>query len=262
MLGIGDDDGSVRELDFVAGPAAQHLGRRDNGRRPAVGPEQLVADRDVRHGRPAGRGRERCVQGERLPHRWSCRDDDEVGRLEAGGEAVEVGEAGGDAGDLAVVLVEALDRLEGAGEDVAKGVVVLGDPALGDLVDEGLGDVDGALGVLGGLEAELDDLGADVDQAAQDARLLDDAGVVGGVGGGGDAGHQGVEERGAADVGQGAVAAQLLLDGDGVDGVAVAVQLQDRTEHRAVGRAVEVVLAQQLEDLGDGVLGEQHGTED
>jgi hypothetical protein len=178
MLGIGDDDGSVRELDFVAGPAAQHLGRRDNGRRPAVGPEQLVADRDVRHGRPAGRGRERRVQGERLPHRWPCRDDDEVGRLEAGGEAVEVGEAGGDAGDLAVVLVEALDRLEGAGEDVAKGVVVLGDPALGDLVDEGLGDVDGALGVLGGLEAELDDLGADVDQAAQDARLLDDAGVV------------------------------------------------------------------------------------
>jgi hypothetical protein len=262
VLGVGDDHGPVGELDLVAGAAVQDVGRGADGRRPAVGTEQLVPDRDIAHGRPAGRGGEWCVEGQRFPHRRPRRDDDQVGGLEAGGEAVEVGEAGGDAGDLAVVLVEALDGFEGAGEDVAETVVVLGDPALGDLIDEGLGAVDGALGVLGGLEAELDDLGAGVDEAAQDAGLLDDAGVEAGVGGGGDAGDQGVEERGAADVGQGAVAAQLLGHGDGVDGVAVAVQLKDRAEHRAVGRAVEVVLAQQLEDLGDGVLGEQHRAED
>ena len=259
---VGDDDGPVRELDLVAGSAMHDVGRCDNGGRFAVRSDQLVADRDLAHRRPPRRGREWRIEGQRLPHRRPGRHDDQVGGLETRGEAIQVGEAGGDAGDLAVVFVEAFDGFQGAGEDVAEGVVVLGDAALGDLVDEGLGDVDGAFGVLGGLEAELDDLGADVDEAAQDAGLLDDAGVVAGVGGGGDAGHQGVEERGAADVGQGAVAAQLLLDGDGVDGVAVAVQLEDRTEDRAVGRAVEVVLAQQLEDLGDGVLGEQHGAED
>src|SRR4029453_12172589 len=65
-----------------------------------------------------------------------------------------------------------------------------------------------------------------------------------------------------ADVGQGAVAAQLLGDGDGVDGVAGAVELQHRAEYRPMGRTVEVVPAHELQDLGDGVLGEQHGAED
>src|ERR671919_865431 len=88
------------------------------------------------HARPGGGLGDQRIRLDALPHRWSCRDDDEVGGLEAGGEAVEVREAGGDAGDLAVVLVEALDGLQGGGEDVAEAVVVLGSPALGDLVDE------------------------------------------------------------------------------------------------------------------------------
>jgi hypothetical protein len=54
----------------------------------------------------------------------------------------------------------------------------------------------------------------------------------------------------------------VLGDGDRVDRVAARVQLQDRVEHRPVRRAVEVLAVQQLEDLGDRVLGQQHRAED
>ncbi len=52
VLGVGDDDLAVRELDLVAGTAVHHLGRGDDAGRPAVGPEQVITDRHLAHRRP------------------------------------------------------------------------------------------------------------------------------------------------------------------------------------------------------------------
>src|SRR5919197_1240067 len=45
-------------------------------------------------------------------------------------------------------------------------------------------------------------------------------------------------------------------------GLAAGVELQHGAEDGAVGRAVEVLLVEELERLGDGVLGQQHRAED
>jgi hypothetical protein len=224
----------------------------------------LPAPDQLADGQPPAAGRlgHQRLPGQALAHRRPGRDDDEVGVLQPRGQAVQLGEAGGDPGQLAVVVVQPFDRLEGVGEHVAQALVVRAEAALGDLVDQGLGDVHGPLDVLWGLEAELDDAGAHVDQPPEGAGLLDDARVVAGVRGGRHARHQREQERRAADVGEHAAAAQVLGDGDRVDRVAARVQLQDRVEHRPVRRAVEVLAVQQLEDLGDRVLGQQHRAED
>src|SRR6185437_10597124 len=65
---IGDDDLAVVELDLVAGAAVHHLGRGDDPGGLAVGAEQLIADADLAHRRPAGRRRQRRVQREGLPY--------------------------------------------------------------------------------------------------------------------------------------------------------------------------------------------------
>ena len=54
------------------------------------------------------------VRGQALPHRRPRGEDHQVAFMKAGGEAVEVFEAGLDAGNLAFGLVEALDHLERA----------------------------------------------------------------------------------------------------------------------------------------------------
>ena len=48
----------------------------------------------------------------RLPHARPGGEDDEVAGLEAGGEVVDVLEAGGDAGDVGAVLVQRGDAFE------------------------------------------------------------------------------------------------------------------------------------------------------
>src|SRR6266540_485375 len=43
--------------------------------------------------------------------------------------------------------------------------------------------------------------------------------------------------------------------------LAVGIEVKDRPEHRAVGRPVEVILVQELEDLGDRIARQQHRAE-
>jgi hypothetical protein len=47
----------------------------------------------------------------------------------------------------------------------------------------------------------------------------------------------------------------------GSAGLALAVQVDDDVEDRLVGRLVEVGRAHDLDDVGDGVLGQQHAAE-
>ena len=134
------------------------------------------------------------VQGQRrLADGGPGRQDDHLAAVQAVGQRVEVGEAGGHADHRAAARADGLDLVEGALHDLAERQVVLGGAPLGDGVDLGLRAVDDVVGLGVGVVAHLHDAGAGLDEAAQDRALADDLGVVAGVGRGGHGGDQGVE---------------------------------------------------------------------
>ena len=112
-----------------------------------------------------------------------------------------------------------------------------------------------------GAVAHLDDAGAGLDQAAQHGPLGDDPRVVGRVGGGRHARDQRVQVGRAADAAEVAGVGQRGRDGDRVGRLAPAVEVEDRVEDRRVDRPVEVVGLEDLDDVGDRVLGQQHAAE-
>ena len=128
------------------------------------------------------------VEGERLTHTGSGRDDDHLAGVEAVGDLVEFGEAGGHTEGDAAAAGDGVDLVHRGLQQLLEGDEVLGGAALGDLVDLGLRAVDhlGDVLAVGAGVAVLDDAGAGVDEAAQDRLLRDDLGVEAGVGGGGD----------------------------------------------------------------------------
>ena len=126
-------------------------------------------------------------------------DDDHLAGVQAVGQFVEFVEAGGDARHALPAVAGRLDLVHGGFHDVLEDNVVLGGAALGHGVDLGLGLVDQVLHLAVLAVAELDDLGAGVDQAAQDGAFGHDFGVVAGVGGGGNGLDQLVEVGRAAD---------------------------------------------------------------
>ena len=262
VLGIGHDDRAVAELDLVAGAAVHDLGGSQHPGGAAVRAEEHVAGLDLAHRGPAGRGGQRGIQGQGLAQGGAGGDDDHLPGMQAVGQRVEVAEAGGDAGEGAAAAADGLDLVEGAGHDLRERVVVVGDAAVGDAVDLGFGAVDQLVGVAVAGIAELDDAGADLDQAAEDGPLADDAGVVAGVGGGGHRGDERVQVGGAADAGEVAALGELGRDGHRVGRLAAAVQVEDDLVDQLVGGAVVVVRADDLEDVGDRVLGEQHAAQD
>ena len=140
----------------------------------------------------------------------------------------------------AVAVADRLDLVEDAVHDVGERGVVLGRALVGDLVDLGLRLVDDVVDLALAGVAELDDLGAGVDEAAQDRLLVDDLGVVGGVGGDRHVGRQGVEVRRPADAQQLATSLELGGDGHRVGRLAPAVEVDDRVVDDLVGRPVEV----------------------
>ena len=94
------------------------------------------------------------------------------------------------------------------------------------------------------------------------AGLPHDAGVVAGVGRGGHRLQQGVQVRRAADPAELAALLQLGRDRHRVGRLAAAVEVEDGLVDQLVRRPVEVVPAHDLDDVGDGVLGQQHAAED
>ena len=262
VLRIGDQDGAVGELDLVAGAALEHGGGRDDPHGAAVGAEELVARLHLAHRRPARRRRQRRVERERLAEPRPARDDDELAGVQAVGEGVEVGEAGGDAGHRAGAAADGLHLVHRRLHDVAEDGVVLARAPLGDVVDRLLGPVDEVvdLAAVAGVP-ELHDAGAGLDEAPQHGALGDDPGVVAGVGRRGDAGQQRVQVGRAADAGEVAGPRQLARDGDRVGRLAAAVQVQDDVVDRLVGRPVEVAGPDHLDDVGDRVLAQEHAAE-
>ena len=66
-----------------------------------------------------------------LAHRGAGGDDDEFGVLQAGGHAVELGIVGGEARNLAALLVELVDGAEGRSHNVGDVGEAAGDGLVG-----------------------------------------------------------------------------------------------------------------------------------
>ena len=134
------------------------------------------------------------VRGERgLAHRRSSGDDDEVGRLQAAHAVVEVGEAGGKAGQAAVAAIGVGGHVDGVGEGGGERLEARSVFAgLGDLEQRLLGllDLHGRRRVDRRVEGGVDHLLADADQFAADGEVVDGAAVILGVDDGGGVGRE------------------------------------------------------------------------
>ena len=197
----------------------------------------------------------------RLTHGGTGRDDDHLAGVEAVGQVVEVGEAGRHAVEAGLAVADLLDLVEDAAHDVAQRRVVLGGATVGDLVDLGLGAVDDVVDLALAGVAEGGDPGAGLDEAAEHGLVAHDLGVVAGVGRDRHVGRERVEVGGAADALQLTALDQLGGHGDRVGGLAATVEVDDRVVDHLVGGAVVVDALEGLDDVGDGVLGQQHRAE-
>ena len=129
--------------------------------------------------------------------------------------------------------------------------------ALGEGEDLVLGLVEEGLDVGRRLVAAHRDLGAGLDQRAQDRLVLHDARVVGDVGGGRHALGQLGQIRRAADVLQLVAPAQRVGERDQIDRLVALAELDDRAHDLAVRLAVEVLRDDQLDGTVEGVVVEQ-----
>ncbi len=141
---------------------------------------------------------------------------------------------------------------------------VFGRAAVGNVVDLGLRAVDnlGDIGALRAGIAVLNDTRTGVHQPAQQRLLGHDGGVVARVGRGRHRGNQRVQVGRAADTPEQPSAVKLRGHRDGVRGLTAAVEVEDRFVDALVVGAVEVAGPESLEDIGDGVLAQQHSAED
>ncbi len=155
-----------------------------------------------------------------LAHRGARGDDDELAALQAGGHLVELDVVRGEAGDLAALLVERVDRTEAVGDDVGdRGEAAL-DRGVGYVSELGFDVVEDRGCVLGLVGGGGHALVEDAEELAEQALVLDDADVGLDVGVARDAFGEVREVCGAADGVELLAAVERVHDGDGVDGVA------------------------------------------
>ena len=177
------------------------------------------------------------------------------------GERVQVGEPGRHAGQRAAPAADRLDLVQRCWHDLGQREVVLADPPVGHPVDLSLGTVKQLVRVAVAGIAELDDPGAHLHQAAQDRPLPHDPRVVPGVRRGRHRGDQCVQVGGAAHPPDVPALGQLGGNGDGVGGLAPAVQVEYHLVHELMSGPVMVVRPDHLEDVRDRVLGQQHAAQ-
>ncbi len=178
------------------------------------------------------------------------------------GEPVKVDEAGRYPDHLAPPRGDCFDLGDGAVHDVGERQKVLGGAQAGDVEDLGLGPVDDHVHVaLTGIRP-LGDSSPGIDETAPHGGVAHDLGVVAGVRGSRHRGDERVEVGGAADPVQIAGLGEPVRHGDRISGFAAREQVGDGREDDLVRRAVEVRLADYLDDIRDGILAQQHATQD
>ena len=232
MRCLGEAPDGVGDLGPVAllEPAVAQPGGVD----PCLGRQQPLADLGVAHlqgeeeHRDVGlhRGVGHDAEGEAgLAHAGPGAHHEQVRGLQSGQPLVEVGVAGGHAGDALAPAEDLLQTVEavsagGRGSGAACRRPGAGPPSN---TSDSAWSTD-LLHVLGQRVAELGDLAGHADEPAQQGVLLDDAGVAGGVGGGGGVGLQRDEGGGAADGIEEVGPAQLVGHRDGVGRLAPLVE--------------------------------------
>ena len=197
-----------------------------------------------------------------LAHAGAPANDDEVGRLEAGGHLVEVLEARLDAGDLRTPdagLLHAFEALD-------QRLVYAREPApahvLAEVEDGALGAVVHLVGVLGDVVAEAGDVVAHVYQVAPESHLFDDLGVMADVVRVGGRIDQGVDIGPLAHLLEEASPLELFGEDHGVCRTAGRVELDEHLEYLAVGFFVEILADEHLLGVGNGGVGKYHRPQD
>ena len=122
------------------------------------------------------------VQDERgFAHTGPGGDQNQVGALKPAGQFIQIGKAGGQAGDAAFGLVHFIDLVERAEDDFLDRLEVLARLARRHFEDLLLGGVQHPIHFLRLGITHGGDIGRRADQAAQQAFFLYDLGVVGDV---------------------------------------------------------------------------------
>ena len=200
-----------------------------------------------------------------LTHGRTAGDDHQVGRLQAAGHAIEVGEAGGDAGQALVGVEQLVDAVDGLDQDLVDPHRAAGlGPRFGDLEDLPLGLVEHFHGALALRRVgHVGDVVADADQLTQGCTLADDLRI------GLDVGHRGrvlgqlAEVAETSDLAQVALLVQLLGQGHHVERRVALGQGEDGAEDQPVVMPVEVTIGDRVGDPFPGVVVEhqaaQHG---
>src|SRR5882672_1432339 len=193
-------------------------------------------ERGLSHGRPAGH-------------------DDQIASVEARGHFVELGEAGGDARQLAVRVVHLVDPVDDVGQDAldrAKAHLAAR-AALGDFEHDPLGIVDDFPRLAAfGFEGAGDNPVARGDELPQDGSLADDVGIRADVGGGGRITGQGSQVRKTPHLIQHTLAFKVSGKSDGVAGLVAFDQAGDGLEDEPMVVAVEVLGDHTIRDLVPG----------
>lgn len=129
-------------------------------------------------------------------------------------------------------------------------------------VQDGFGGVYGGVNIGRGVVGQLGDVGSSGDKSSQECVFNDDAGVVGGVGGGWCAGLEANKCPGAAALVDEPGAGEFVGDRDRVDGFGPGEHVAAGGVDVAVCGPVEVRCRQHGDDFSGSVGGSQDGAED
>ena len=194
------------------------------------------------------------VGGERgLAHAGAAGDDDQVGRLQAAHLGVEVLQAGGEAGQLAVALIGAGRHVDRGGQRLGEALEARAEAArLGDLVELALGVLDllARREIDRRVERHIDHVLADADQVSPHREVGDGAAVVGGVDDGGGFGGEAGEILAGVEPADVHVGRQEGLQRDRRGDLAGADQVRGQLIELLMDRLEEML---RLEKIGDPV---------
>ena len=175
-----------------------------------------------------------------LSHAGAASDDDEIRFLQAAQNRVQVGEAGGNAQQLILVLLQVLDAVNDLFHCPLDGHEVPPVALLGDAEDLLFGLVHDVISAFAPFVGQRSDAACGGDQSSQDRSALHNVGVVLHV----DGGRHGIDERGdvrgATHLVQLLTPSQLIAEGDEVNRLAAFVQVQRGLIDPAMLLAVEV----------------------
>ena len=191
----------------------------------------------------------------------TSRDDDHLATAETCGDAVEIGEARGDAVEFPTPLAERFELIDGGTDEIGNGREVVGALGAIDRHDVGLSSIDDIGDLTLASLAHLGNALTGFDQAPQHCLLVHDGRVVVDVGRDADAGNQRMQIRRTTDARYFALALQFCGHRDGVGRLAPSVQIVDRVEDQLMRRPVEVMTVQNVVGGIDRILAEQHGTQ-